>query len=619
MNDLRLKSIFDLLDKNYFIPSYQRGYRWEKRQIEDLLDDLYAFAKSKKDVESFYCLQPVILKPCDSKTIQENHLNSNIDNNKWYEVIDGQQRLTTIYIIFKYLINKENVTLEDDFKKSLYKISYQTKSDEEQRYIDYPEEYDESTPNACFVTQAYKDIDAWFAKSEAPKKTRGIILNCLTNQKKDEAAEGYVQVIWYELPEEQDPIKTFTRVNIGKIPLTNSELIKALFLQKREKNEIAEVQQIQISKEWDQIEYSLQDKSIWAFLNKDLIDMPAHIDFLFNLMGDLEKERIGVEEFNKKYGTDSFATFRLFNEKFTNATQDTVKNEWEVVREYYDTFMEWYSNSIWYHYIGFLIYCNKPIIDIYKLYKDASKDEFLTSIEEEIKSVFAEVFISIADKKEHIELSYDNKQKDILRELLLLYNIEFIVQKKDSYIRFPFDLFKDEKWDIEHIDSYTTNELKDNNEQKLWVQTALADLKEISKEPTGDYKTIIDEFLNKKDTASQYKAVKMIISELAGEFIPTENTPDDVKNSIGNLTLLNADINRGYGNAIFPTKRRSIIEKDASGRFIPICTKNVFLKYFVTRASSNVSWNQDDMEEYHNDIIKVLGKYLSRKEVKKNG
>ena len=271
------------------------------------------------------------------------------------------------------------------------------------------------------------------------------------------------------------------------------------------------------------------------------------------------------------------------------------------------------------NYIGFLIYCNKPIIDIYKLYKDASKDEFLTSIEEEIKSVFAEVFISIADKKEHIELSYDNKQKDILRELLLLYNIEFIVQKKDSYIRFPFDLFKDKKWDIEHIDSYTTNELKDNNEQKLWVQTALADLKEISKEPTGDYKTIIDEFLNNKDTASQYKAVKMIISELAGEFIPTENTPDDVKNSIGNLTLLNADINRGYGNAIFPTKRRSIIEKDASGRFIPICTKNVFLKYFVTRASSNVSWNQDDMEEYHNDIIKVLGKYLSRKEVNKNG
>ena len=65
MNDLRLKSIFDLLDKNYFIPSYQRGYRWERRQIEDLLDDLYAFAKSKKDVESFYCLQPVILKQCD--------------------------------------------------------------------------------------------------------------------------------------------------------------------------------------------------------------------------------------------------------------------------------------------------------------------------------------------------------------------------------------------------------------------------------------------------------------------------------------------------------------------------------------------------------------------------
>ena len=615
MNDLRLRSIFDLLDKNYFIPSYQRGYRWEKRQIEDLLDDLYAFAKSKKEVESFYCLQPVILKPCDSKTIQENNLQSDIDNNKWYEVIDGQQRLTTIYIIFKYLINKENVTLEEDFKRSLYKISFQTKSDDKQKYIENPEEYDESTPNAYYVTQAYKDIDAWFLKSETPKKTRGIILNCLTNRKEDEASEGYVQVIWYELPEEQDPIKKFTRVNIGKIPLTNSELIKALFLQKREQNEISEIQQIQISKEWDQIEYSLQDKSIWAFLNKDLSDMPAHIDFLFNLMGDLEKEKIGKDKYNKRYGTDDFATFRLFNEKFVNANQDIVKNEWEVVHEYFDTFMEWYYNPIWYHYIGFLIYCNKSIIEIYKLYKDASKSEFLESIEKEIKSVFSKISISSAGGKERIEISYNNSSKDILRSLLLLYNIESIVQKKDSYIRFPFDLFKDEKWDIEHIDSYTTNELKDNNEQKEWVQTALNDLKAISKEPEGDNKIAIDEFLNNKDTTSQYRNIKMIISELAGEFIPTENTPEDIKNSIGNLTLLNEDINRGYGNKIFPTKRRSIIEKDKSGRFIPICTKNVFLKYFVAEIRPNFIWNQEDMEKYHSDIVRVLGKYLERKEV----
>ena len=53
--------------------------------------------------------------------------------------------------------------------------------------------------------------------------------------------------------------------------------------------------------------------------------MPAHIDFLFNLMGDLEKERIGVEEFNKKYGTDSFATVRLFNEKFRLTTLQKLR------------------------------------------------------------------------------------------------------------------------------------------------------------------------------------------------------------------------------------------------------------------------------------------------------
>lgn len=57
MSELMLKSVYDLLDKNYFIPSYQRGYRWEKRQIQDLLEDFYSFArKTNKSNGSFYCL-----------------------------------------------------------------------------------------------------------------------------------------------------------------------------------------------------------------------------------------------------------------------------------------------------------------------------------------------------------------------------------------------------------------------------------------------------------------------------------------------------------------------------------------------------------------------------------
>ena len=63
-NSLLTKAVEELLDGRYFvIPSYQRGYRWKGKQVEDLLNDLYSFATKpdRKDNE-FYCLQPIIVQ-----------------------------------------------------------------------------------------------------------------------------------------------------------------------------------------------------------------------------------------------------------------------------------------------------------------------------------------------------------------------------------------------------------------------------------------------------------------------------------------------------------------------------------------------------------------------------
>lgn len=42
-NIMERRAIPDLLDKKYYIPEYQRGYRWEEKQVLDLLDDLNTF------------------------------------------------------------------------------------------------------------------------------------------------------------------------------------------------------------------------------------------------------------------------------------------------------------------------------------------------------------------------------------------------------------------------------------------------------------------------------------------------------------------------------------------------------------------------------------------------
>lgn len=67
-----------------------------------------------------------------------------------------------------------------------------------------------------------------------------------------------IKVIWYEVEESDNSIEVFRRFNVGKIPLTNAELIKALLL--KENESVDNTIKYSISKEWQQIENNLQSK-----------------------------------------------------------------------------------------------------------------------------------------------------------------------------------------------------------------------------------------------------------------------------------------------------------------------------------------------------------------------
>jgi hypothetical protein len=77
-------------------------------------------------------------------------------------------------------------------------------------------------------------------------------------------------------------------------------------------------------------------------------------------------------------------------------------------------------------------------------------------------------------------------------------------------------------------------------------------------------------------------------------------------NTIGNLTLLDSATNRGYKNAVFPVKRKKIIDRDKHGIFVPLCTKNVFMKYFSTRIDRMTLWTTTDREDYVSAIVESL-------------
>ena len=184
-------AIKELICLDFHIPSYQRGYRWTTQQIKELLEDIECFCE--KGAKGIYCIQPLVVK----------------GHGAYWDVIDGQQRLTTINIILSCL-NQEK-----------YKLQYQTRP-KSQIFL------------SCILNrteeEAKDNIDFYHMI-----KARNFILRW-KQDKNDEYIKNYTEVllnkvkfIWYDT-DTQDPIEVFTRLNIDKIPLTSAELIKAILL-----------------------------------------------------------------------------------------------------------------------------------------------------------------------------------------------------------------------------------------------------------------------------------------------------------------------------------------------------------------------------------------------------
>ena len=383
-NIIEMKSVSNLLGLKFFIPSYQRGYRWNEQQIEDLLNDINDFrpeSVNNSDEGTWYCLQPLVVKkvkkvdiPCDEATEEED----------WYEVIDGQQRLTTIYLIIHYF----NEMWNGKRKTPLPTISYATRNDSYDflRNLEINETEEAVTPGKEFkdyidyfyMKHAYSTIHKWACK-------QGETFNNNDFQSK---FIHHTRVIWYETVDE-DSIKVFTRLNIGKISLTNAELIKALFLNRSNfrvsDDKHLKLRQQEIASEWDNIEYTLQNDEFWLFLNEKGYSRPTRIDFIFDLI--CEQNKLGLND--EKYGmigSNDYRTFRYFYEYFYS-DQSNIEKCWNEVKAYFQTFKEWYEDLELYHYVGYLIVHGHTIHNLVADWNaSADKSYFVIELKKKIAS-----------------------------------------------------------------------------------------------------------------------------------------------------------------------------------------------------------------------------------------
>jgi len=554
-NKIELKTIGDLLGLSFFIPSYQRGYRWTERQVIDLLNDIDNFKPSN---EEWYCLQPLVVKKKGEEI---------------WEVIDGQQRLTTIFLIIHYFnemwIGKQKI--------SEPQISYQTRfgSYDFLKKMTVSEEdvviVNETNIDYWHISVAYSTINEWVKKKG----------NFDNNEFQSKFKER-TKVIWYETDTSQDAVEIFTRINMGKIPLTNAELIKALFLNSSNfkspltnDEEKIRLKQLEIATEWDSIEYSLHNDEFWLFINENENDKETRIEFIFELVvGESPRD-------DKDY------IFREYYKKFNEHTERKITILWKEIKRYFQTMQDWFDDRELYHKIGYLVTFGDSINEIIKESLTSDKSSFIHYIDSKIEKQLSNLILD--------DLEYEDKYKDTIRKVLLLHNIQTMLNNKKENSRFPFNRYKREKWDIEHIQAIAEQKPKSDQHKKDWlieVQEFIYD---------ENLKNEIERYTNEDDFESLFNKILKKFSD---------DGRIDI-NDISNLVLLDEGTNRSYKNAIFPVKRKVIIEKEKAGTFVPLCTKNVFMKYYSSKIDQMSFWGEFDRNEYLKDIKRVINHYLT--------
>ena len=546
-SDIKLETkIVGSVEGKFYIPSYQRGYRWGKDEVHRLLDDIY-FNGAKN-----YCLQPVVVR---------NRRDS-------YELIDGQQRLTTLFIILKYI--------QKEYKPKIklnYSLNYETRVDSEAFLDSVDETLAETNIDFFHIYNAYQTIHSWFTSQKDDVIAADKIYEYLAER---------VKIIWYEVDETDEAIALFTRLNIGKIPLTSAELVKAMFLSGDANSEIKRQKQDEISLQWDNIERELHNNSFWYFLtNRSNEKYQTRIDLILDLISGKPTE-----------SKEKYYTFFYFDD--LNKKEDLS----EIWREIQHTFLilkDWYEDHELYHKIGYLIASStKSLHEIFELANSKVNGRGITKTQFKLE---LDAFIkeSIAIGTNYADLSYE-KTTDYIKisRLLLLFNVESVRQNGEQTHWFTFEKFKFQKsgkvsWSIEHIHAQQSEGMKKQDEWKEWLKIHIPSIVSL-----GD--------ANFELIEEKQKVIQKLSTQGSTEYM----------HSIANLALINMSDNAALNNSSFDVKRNAIIEMDKRGQFIPFCTKMVFLKYYTPSANNQLHfWGQPDRIAYIKEINRILKNYLA--------
>lgn len=635
------------------IPAYQRGYRWEHKHVEKLLDDLLAHvSENPVPGKTPYYLQPIVVVPSEKITFDNGVENDNIDiatdEQQVWNLIDGQQRLTTLYLILRFLEQEQYLSeIRNERVKLLagknltprYEITYSTRNSSgdfikrlASRLANKDKTEDEimeieeglkreasSSPDFLYMWHAYKYIKKWF---ELHYNNIGSIADAILND---------VKVIWYEMianPSTPEYEK-FAELNIGKIQLTNSELVKAL-LMRSDTEDITKEQKNVIIQQWDAIEKELDDDNFWGFLSSRKKETySTRIDLLFDIIAKKPKN-----------SDNEFYTFDYFERLFSGEDSPKGKDKWNNIYLQYLRLREWYFNREYYHKIGFLstIDYNETLFqDLFEFISTPDKETGVNPTNQAFKQKLEDKIVEAIrlpeDVKSIEKLVYRKPDgsmphKEIIQRLLTLYNVIFTLYLPKE--RYDFASHKNMKggWSLEHIHAQNSEPLQKEEDQKMWLSTHRESLKrykamfankELTDEQEQEFKELSDEMdkYSRKGVVLTSPIFNNLFDRFSKMIVPIDDSQKDqpeYEHLFSNMALLGKDMNAAFNNSTFDVKRHKMLQSISTEHF-PVCTQRVFLKSIPDCDDNHpFFWGTPDRTAYIEDIRNTLADYLPKVE-----
>jgi hypothetical protein len=611
-------------DKLYNIPEYQRGYKWTELQVRQLLKDIHEF-DTGGDEDLFYCLQNITL----------------VEKEGNYNVVDGQQRLTTLALLLSFF--NESALVQNKIHYAVRQPSnsfLQCIISNENNFIgniiasksvdelEAGSDYD--FQDIYFMYSAIRSINLWFVErdTEAKPIDRAVFKEKLLNNVK--LIVNLISGI-----EEQE---LFMNLNAGRVHLDGSDLVRAILItrvakQEMDENDSSEIKTVvRLNERRVRIGWELDELNAWWSKK----DVSAYFTPFTNIKtGEKESIKFNQEKhpINLLYklwseinqNTEREIRLSLFETKNTNALDLYIS-----IIQLHRTLKDWYEDREIYHFLGFLFF--QKVVTFQKIWKEWNKtnntrNEFICNLKAEIKKAIFGNEPKDGEEEESGMKFWLDKIKDYnnesptywkgvpeLQKILLLLDIIVHSNEKEKGIPLPFlkpMYFKNQKEDEEHIYPATPQDITEKRFKDLPDPMSSIENYLVKLNIGYDSELLIKWGINSDTWQEMSSEIK---NEKLGNLKADIHQKRPI-NSIGNLVLLHLSINRGFGNDYYTDKRISVINNTENGEYVRQHTLKVFVKH--TESIDLNDWTMKDITSNADKIHDTLFDFfkVEKKEV----